>query len=180
MRTARAQERSVRDQCYGGDVSEMAEPDEMVHEREVERARMLTRVLDDAVRVPGTDFRIGLDPVIGLIPGAGDLVTGVMSAYLLVVARRVGAPTALLFRMLANLGIDAIVGAVPLLGDLFDAGYKANRRNMRLIEAHLARPTATRRASRGVVALVLVLAVGLTVGTIALAVLLVRLIVASV
>jgi len=159
--------------------SDMREPDEIVNEREVERARLLTRVLDDAVRVPGTEFRIGLDPVIGLIPGAGDLVTGAMSAYLLVVARRVGASNAVLLRMLANLGIDAVVGAVPLLGDLFDAGYKANRRNMRIIEEHLARPTATRRASRGVVALVLVLAVAATVGTIALAVLLVRLLVAA-
>lgn len=159
--------------------SDMREPDEIVNEREVERARLLTRVLDDAVRVPGTEFRIGLDPVIGLIPGAGDLVTGVMSAYLLVVARRAGASNAVLLRMLANLGIDALVGAVPLLGDLFDAGYKANRRNMRIIEEHLARPASTRRASRGVVALVLLLAVGLTAGTIALAVLLVRLLVAA-
>jgi hypothetical protein len=179
MRTAHAQARAERDQCYLGDVSDMREPDENVDDRDVERARMLTRLLDDAVRIPGTDFRIGLDPVIGLVPGAGDLVTGAMSAYLLVVARRAGASNAVLLRMLANLGIDALVGAVPLLGDLFDAGYKANRRNMRIIEEHLARPAATRRASRGVAALVLLLAVGVTVGTIALAVVLVRLLVAA-
>lgn len=142
-------------------------------------ARALTRVLDDAITIPGTRFRIGLDPIIGLIPGAGDLVAGAMSAYLLVVARNAGASNAVLLRMLANLGIDAVVGSVPLLGDLFDAGWKANRRNLGLIERHLAQPTETRRASRAFFVLAVAAAIGITAATIALAILLVRLLLAA-
>jgi hypothetical protein len=141
----------------------------------VERARALTRVLDDAIPIPGTRFRIGLDPILGLIPGAGDLVGGAMSAYLLLVAQRAGAPTSVLLRMLGNLAIDSLVGAVPFLGDLFDAGYKANRRNLGLIERYLDRPAPTRQASRGFVLAALVVVLLITIGTISLAVWLVRL-----
>lgn len=141
----------------------------------VERARALTRLLDDSIRIPGTNFRIGLDPIIGLIPGAGDLVGGAMSAYLLLVAHRAGAPTSVLIRMLGNLAIDSVVGAVPFLGDFFDAGFKANRRNMTLIERYLDRPASTRQASRGAVLAALAVVLLVTVGTVTIAVWLVRL-----
>lgn len=115
-------------------------------------ARLLARLLDDAIPIPGTSWRIGIDPLLGLVPGAGDLVTALLSTWLLVVAWRLGAPAAVLARMGLNVGIDALAGAVPLLGDLFDAGWKANTRNLRLVEAWLERPAPTRRASGALVA----------------------------
>ncbi|MBC8144689.1 MAG: DUF4112 domain-containing protein, partial [bacterium] len=87
-----------------------------------DQARGLARILDDAIRIPGTDFRIGLDPLIGLIPGIGDLVGGGFSAYILWLGAKAGAPVPVLARMLVNVGIEMIVGTIPLVGDLFDAG----------------------------------------------------------
>lgn len=124
--------------------------------------------------MPGTGVRVGLDPILGLIPGVGDLATGAMGVYVLVVAAQAGVSRTVLVRMLANIGIDALVGAVPLLGDLFDAGFKANNRNVALLERSLARPLETRRASRGFLALLLLLVALVIVGGVTLAVLLVR------
>lgn len=134
----------------------------------------MARLLDSAFRVPGTNLRVGLDPIIGLIPGVGDLASGAFGAYVLVAAAQAGVSRTVLVRMLANLGIDALVGGVPLLGDLFDAGFKANNRNVALLEGALARPVETRRASRGFLALLLVLLGLVVVGGVVVAVLLVR------
>ncbi len=125
-------------------------------------ARLVARWLDAAFRIPGTDLRIGLDPIIGLFPGVGDVATSVAAAYVLLVAWRLGAPAVLVARMGLNLAVDAVVGAVPLLGDLFDAGFKANLRNVRLLETWLAAPAPTRRASGLVVAGVLAAALAVT------------------
>ena len=138
------------------------------------QARALARLLDTAVRVPGTNFRIGLDPLIGLVPGVGDLIGGALSAYVLVLAARAGASRAVLLRMLANLGTDAVAGAVPIAGDLFDAGFKANARNLALLERHVAAPRETRRASRLFVAGVVVAAIAIVVVVVAGVVALVR------
>lgn len=97
------------------------------------RLERLTRWLDDGMAVPGTSWRVGWDPVLGLVPGAGDVVGLVLSSFIVLEAARLGAPGASLARMMVNLGIDALVGSVPLVGDLFDAGWKANRRNLRLL-----------------------------------------------
>ena len=120
----------------------------MSAQNDLERYRSLTRLADDAVRVPGLGFRVGLDPLIGLIPGIGDLAGGGISAYGILVGWRAGAPGSVLFRMLLNVGIDTLVGEIPLIGDLFDFGWKSNTRNLRLLEQHLASPDQTRRASR--------------------------------
>ena len=141
----------------------------------VARARGLARLLDDLIRVPGTNIGIGLDPIIGLIPGVGDVLGGVMSSYILLVAAQEGAPTSVLVRMLGNIALDSLVGIVPVLGDLFDLGVKSNRRNVDLLERYLATPSETRAASRGVVALVLLAAILLVVGVIAVGVWVVRL-----
>lgn len=109
--------------------------------------RFVARWLDEAFRIPGTDIRIGLDPLVGLFPGIGDVATTVAAAYVVVAAWRLGAPAVLVVRMGLNLALDALVGAVPLLGDLFDAGFKASTRNARLLETWLASPGETRRAS---------------------------------
>lgn len=92
-------------------------------------------------------FRVGVDAVVGLVPGAGDLLLGAAGLYALYVAHRLHAPPAVLARMLANLGIDTLVGTVPLVGDLFDAGWKANTRNRRLLEEWVATPSRTARRS---------------------------------
>lgn len=106
------------------------------------------RLLDDSIPIPGTGRRIGLDALIGLVPGIGDGVGALLSTYFIVQAARLGAPRATLFRMAANVGVEALIGAVPLIGDLFDAGYKANIRNLRLLHAHLQQPVAARQSSR--------------------------------
>ena len=139
------------------------------------RARRLARLLDDLIRIPGTNIGIGLDPIIGLIPGVGDMIGGLMSSYILVVAAHEGVPAAVLTRMLGNIALDSLVGVVPVLGDLFDVGIKSNRRNVDLLERYLASPSKTKAASRGVVTLVILAALLLVVGVIAAGVWLVRL-----
>ena len=93
-------------------------------------------LLDSAFQVPGTKLRFGLDPIVGLLPGAGDIVTGFFSVMILLHAFRLRIPKVVMARMMANTGLDLLAGAVPLLGDLFDAGYKANLRNLALLERH--------------------------------------------
>ena len=139
------------------------------------RARGLARLLDDLIRIPGTNIGIGLDPIIGLIPGVGDMIGGLMSSYILMVAAQEGVPASVLTRMLGNIALDSLVGVVPVLGDLFDVGVKSNRRNVDLLERYLASPSTTKAASRGVVALVILAAILLVVGVIAAGVWVVRL-----
>ena len=101
------------------------------------RIRKLSRLMDTAIRIPGINFRIGLDPIIGLIPGAGDLVSTGFSAYIIYLAARFGLPREVLTKMVLNIGLEAVVGSLPLVGDLFDAYYKSNIRNLALLEKHL-------------------------------------------
>lgn len=98
----------------------------------------MARVLDRSIRVPGTDLRFGLDPILGLVPGVGDVVGALASGYVLYVAWLNGAPGSMIARMMLNVLVDALVGSVPVLGDLFDAGWQANARNVRLLERWLA------------------------------------------
>ncbi|MBD1813598.1 DUF4112 domain-containing protein [Microcoleus sp. Pol11C1] len=101
------------------------------------RIRKLSRLMDTAIGIPGTKFRIGLDPIIGLVPGAGDIVDTAFSAYLIYLATRFNIPQKTLGKMIYNIGLEAVVGSVPLVGDIFDAFYKSNMRNLALLEAHL-------------------------------------------
>jgi hypothetical protein len=126
--------------------------------RELERLRTLSRLLDSAFVVPGTKYRVGLDAIVGLVPGIGDAIGAVFSLYIVFQAARMGVPKATLARMLGNVGVDTIVGEIPLLGDLFDAGFKSNMRNLALIERHVEKPASARAQSRR---LLLVLGVGL-------------------
>jgi hypothetical protein len=106
-------------------------------------AETLTRWLDDALRVPGTKIGFGLDAILGfLAPGLGDAATGVASLGLLLLAFKRGLPRVVLARMLGNLALDAVLGAVPVVGDLFDVAWKANRKNLELIEQHEHNPSA--------------------------------------
>ena len=96
-------------------------------------------LLDSAFQVPGTRWRFGLDPIVGLLPGAGDLVTGFFSVMILLHSVRLRIPKVVIARMMVNIGLDLLTGAVPLLGDLVDAAFKSNLRNLALLERH-ARP----------------------------------------
>ncbi|WP_343067738.1 DUF4112 domain-containing protein [Halobellus ruber] len=130
------------------------------------RVRRLSRALDSAVTVPRTDIRIGLDPIVGLLPGVGDVVPTAASAYIVAEAAALGVPRATLARMCLNLLVDAVVGSIPLLGDAFDVVWRANDRNVRLLEARLADPTGGRRdrwvvAALGAAVFLAALAVGL-------------------
>lgn len=102
------------------------------------RVDRLAYWLDDRFRLPGTEIRVGLDGLVGLVPGVGDAVTAGLGAYILTEAWGLGAPGRVLAHMLFNLAIDAVVGSVPVLGDVFDVGWKANRRNVDLLRRHLA------------------------------------------
>jgi hypothetical protein len=117
----------------------------------IEHLNSLAHVLDDSIRIPGTGMRIGLDAIIGLVPGIGDAAGGVMSAYIVLQAARLGTPVPVLLRMLLNLVVETVVGGIPLLGDLFDAGYKANLRNLTLLRRSLDTPGPARRSSALVV-----------------------------
>jgi Domain of unknown function (DUF4112) len=101
------------------------------------RIRKFSRLMDTAFGIPGTKFRIGLDPIIGLIPGLGDLVSTILSAYIIYLAARFNLPKELLAKMIFNVGLESVVGAIPLIGDLFDAFYKSNIRNLEILEQHL-------------------------------------------
>jgi hypothetical protein len=120
--------------------------------------------LDSSIPLPGGSFRIGLDALVGLIPGIGDLIGVGLSSYILAVAARLGAPRTLLVRMGINVAIEAVIGVVPVLGDVFDAFWKANQRNVGLLSEYLARPQQARRESRLVVGVVLLAVVALVLG----------------
>jgi hypothetical protein len=97
-------------------------------------------LLDEAFRVPGTNIRFGLDGIIGLVPGLGDVVAGLLSLIIPLAAWIRGVPYVTLIRMAANIGIGVLVGSVPFLGDIFDIAWKANRRNYQLMRRHLGEP----------------------------------------
>ena len=107
---------------------------------DLRRLRGLSHLLDNSVRIPGTTYRVGIEPLLGLLPVAGDAAGLVVSAYVLAVAVRTGVPRATLGRIVLTLWLDATVGSVPLFGDLFDAYWKANLRSTRLLDARLADP----------------------------------------
>jgi hypothetical protein len=133
----------------------------------LKRLRGLAWVLDRSISIGG-GRRIGIDPLIGLIPGAGDWIGAVLSLYVLSEAARMGLPVAVLARIAGNIAIEALVGAIPLAGDLFDFVWQANMRNLQLVEKHY-QPTLRPRSFRsiwlalGVFAAVILTFIGLAV-----------------
>lgn len=107
--------------------------------RAEKRLRRLAWLMDSSIPLPG-GYRIGLDGLVGLIPGIGDAAGALVSSYIVVEAGRLGAPKSLLVRMGFNVLLETLIGTVPLLGDLFDFVYKANLRNVRLLEQHVLEP----------------------------------------
>lgn len=106
--------------------------------RRLDRLDSLADTMDSRYRVPGTRIRFGWDAILGLVPGLGDVATLGPAGFVLLEAHRMGAPTGLKARMVLNYGVDLVVGAIPLVGDLFDVGLKANRRNVTLLRDHFA------------------------------------------
>jgi hypothetical protein len=137
------------------------------------RVRNLASLLDTSIPLPG-GIRIGWDAVLGLIPGIGDGAGALLSLFIVLQAVRLGASREVLTRMVGNVALEAVLGAVPLLGDVFDAAFKANVRNVRLLEEHLAAPGEARRASRAWVIGSVVVLVSLLSLAMVLAVLAVR------
>ncbi|MBW4621775.1 MAG: DUF4112 domain-containing protein [Cyanosarcina radialis HA8281-LM2] len=110
------------------------------------RLRMLTYLLDNSIPISGTSYRIGIDPLIGFIPGVGDFLGMSFSGYLVLEAALMGLPKVTLIRMAANILLETLVGTVPFVGDWFDFAWKANVKNMALLEAHLTSGRASKRA----------------------------------
>jgi hypothetical protein len=115
--------------------------------------RRFAEWLDAGIRIPGTSWRFGLDPILGLVPGFGDVAGAVLAGWIFVEAARLGASRATLLRIAGNVALDASAGALPVVGDVFDFAWKANLRNVALLERHLATPTDARRADRTFVVL---------------------------
>jgi len=116
----------------------------------IENLEALARIMDAAFEVPGLGIRFGLDALIGLLPGIGDTLSAVISMYLIRAATQLGVPRVTVMRMGLNVATDAMLGSVPLIGDLFDVGWKANVKNVELLRRHLeTTPVEQRRARRG-------------------------------
>jgi hypothetical protein len=123
------------------------QPDPRTRAR-ITRATGLSRALDTALRLPGTRIRFGLDPILGLLPGVGDAIAALIGSYIVWTAVRAGAPRVVVGRMLANVAVDAVVGAVPIAGTIFDVAFKAHRRNARMLEDWSRHPSVIETRQR--------------------------------
>ena len=135
-----------------------AESDEQRRARE--RLAFIAWLLDSSIPIPGTPYSVGLDAIVGLFPFIGDLIGVVVSSYILAEANRLGVGRAILARMAFNVAVEGVIGIVPIFGDIFDAAWKANQRNVRLLAAWAERPHAARRSSRLFLALLTAALVG--------------------
>jgi hypothetical protein len=125
-------------------------PEELRGRQGLEKLRALTQLFDQAFRIPGTKWRFGLDALFGLVPGLGDVVGAIVAVYALHVARQLRAPGVVQASMLSNIAIDALVGTIPLIGDLFDFAFKAQTRNLELLDQWVGTPqSSVRRSKRG-------------------------------
>ena len=123
-------------------------------EAAVARITAVAKLMDSLFSIPGTRIRLGVDSLLGLVPVVGDLAAQAVAAYLIWEARRLGVPKFTLWRMVGNSLIDTVVGAVPLVGDVFDVAFRANMKNLRLLQRHLEKqgyPMATPGAGKGAV-----------------------------
>jgi hypothetical protein len=125
------------------------------------RIGRVTKVLDELIEVPGTSIKVGLDPVIGLIPVAGDAVSALVGGWLILEASRFGIPRVVLARMVLNLAVDLGIGAIPILGDLYDVAFRSNSRNLDLFRRHALDPAASTRGEQALFVGLALLIVGL-------------------
>jgi hypothetical protein len=139
-----------------------------------EKLRWLAWLLDSSIPVPGTRFTIGVEALIGLFPVLGDLIGVALSSFILKEAAALGAPKSVLLRMSFNVAVEGVVGMIPFAGDVFDAAFKANQRNVKLLEAWLDDPRRTVRSSRTFGAVLVAAMIVFLVLLVALGVLLAR------
>lgn len=109
----------------------------MSDKKNLQEAIKLAKTMDNIFRIPGTSFRFGWDTILGLFPGAGDTIATLISLYIIWKVYKAGANTPIILNMLGNVILDLLVGSIPVLGDIFDMSYKANIRNVMLLERHL-------------------------------------------
>jgi hypothetical protein len=132
---------------------------ESVRTEEADRIRrslqQLAWLLDSSIPVPGTKLTVGVDALVGLFPVIGDLIGVAFSSYILSQAARLGAPRSVLWRMAFNIALEGVIGIVPFAGDLFDAAFKANQRNVALLDAWLDQPKRTERSTRTFAAMII-------------------------
>lgn len=128
----------TRDFSSEFDIEFDGELPETVDKAAIRRMRTVARLFDDAIRVPGTDFRIGIDPILGVLPVAGDVVSAGFSLYIVLESARLGVSFRTLLKMIANIAIDTAAGSVPVLGTIFDSFWKANEWNMKMALEDLA------------------------------------------
>ncbi len=121
----------------------------------VRRLRRFSYLLDDVIRIPGTPYRIGIDPLLDLLPIGGDFVGTALSIYIVIEASRLGVPRATLVQMVSNILLDTVIGTVPVLGTVADAAWKANTKNLELLEAELNIPQPGKKANGLFLALLL-------------------------
>lgn len=143
-------------------------------ENNLKQLRFLSHWLDNAITIPGTSWRIGLDPIIGLIPAVGDYAGTVLSSYIVVQAARLGVPKEKLTQMTFNIILELLVGTVPVAGDLFDATWKANQQNLQMLEEHLEIAPQETKVNWGFVVLLLTVVALVLVGTTLLAIAVLR------
>jgi hypothetical protein len=135
------------------------------------RVRFLAHLLDNSIRLPGINFRVGINPIIGLFPGAGDIIGLILAGYVVLEAARFGLSGSTLARMIFNVLLEATVGSVPVLGDAFDFVWKASAQNLSLLEAHLQDPVPHKAADQrfmGLVLLILIAVVGMAIALVSL------------
>ena len=140
---------------------------DLLHEPRLNRVRRLAWLLDRSIPL-GRNLRIGLDPLIGLLPGGGDAIGIVLALYIVWEGARLGLPARVVAQMLGNVALEGVVGTVPVLGDLFDAAWKANVRNVHLIERHF-RPERANRPFGRIALMIIVVALLLLSAIVALA-----------
>ena len=146
-------------------IPEVIEPDEKLP-RDLVALRKFAYLMDEALSIKGLPFKVGLDALIGLIPGVGDVVGGLMSTWIVIGALRHRVPARIIMRMLLNIGIDLLFGAVPVAGDVFDFLYEENVKNMRLLELHRdrRRPPRSVWSILFVAILIVLLVLGFAIG----------------
>ena len=114
-----------------------------------QRLETLEHLLERSFRIPGVNYPVGLDAIVGLVPVVGDIVTAAMGAYFVWEAKNIGLPKWKLWRMAGNVAIDSVIGAVPLVGDAFDLAFRSNTRNLRIVKKHLDKHHPAARTLEG-------------------------------
>jgi len=112
----------------------MNEDIDEINEETLIRLKLLSKRLDESIKIPGTNYKIGIDPLIGLIPGGGDILGGILSMYIMYIGIQMGAPRNTIKKMFKNILLELTIGWIPVIGDLFDMVWKSNRRNVELLE----------------------------------------------